>query len=148
MLDIANCKAHMYDVIGAIHEVHDELGPGLSETCYQEALQMQLDAASITYQREMQFHPTYHGQTMQSVFRVDFLCKGNIVVECKAVSELNNNHHAQLFNYMRLLGCNCGILANFSLRYSEIERYFFDDETNEIVGTDGKPLQIISNRRK
>ena len=141
MLDIANCKAHMYDVIGAIHEVHDELGPGLSETCYQEALQMQLDAASITYQREMQFHPTYHGQTMQSVFRVDFLCKGNIVVECKAVSELIDVHRAQLFNYLRLLRKPCGILVNFAPNFATIERYLYDAETNNILGMDGHVIQ-------
>ena len=41
MVDIAVAKEHMYDVVGAIYEVHKELGPGLNEYCYQEGLQME-----------------------------------------------------------------------------------------------------------
>ena len=42
MIDVAKYKDHIFDVIGALHEVHRELGPGLSEVCYQEALELQL----------------------------------------------------------------------------------------------------------
>lgn len=80
---------------------------------------------------------------MESTYRVDFLCKGNVVVECKAVAELVSNHRAQLFNYMRLLKCPCGILVNFSPRYAEIERYFLNMETMEIIGADGKTKQSL-----
>ena len=58
MVNIAQLKEHMYDVIGAIHEVHSELGAGLNEICYQEGLQMQLEEQGITYTREQSFHPT------------------------------------------------------------------------------------------
>lgn len=43
---------------------------------------------------------------MSAEYRLDFLCKDNIIVECKSVSELIANHRAQLFNYMRLLKKN------------------------------------------
>lgn len=43
MVDISALKEHIYDVIGAIYEVHKELGPGLNEYCYQEGLQLQLE---------------------------------------------------------------------------------------------------------
>ena len=39
MLSITKMKSHMYDVVGAIHEVHSELGAGLNESCYQEGFQ-------------------------------------------------------------------------------------------------------------
>ena len=80
---------------------------------------------------------------MESTFRLDFLCKENIVVECKALNELLSVHRAQLFNYMRLLKLPCGILVNFSPKYAEIERYFLNTETNEIVGADGKTKQFL-----
>lgn len=143
MIELSKLKAHVYEVIGAIHEVHNELGAGLNEYCYQEGLQMQLDEQGITYERELTFHPTYHGVPMKAEYRVDFLCKGDIVVECKAVTEIVSNHRAQLFNYMRLLGCPCGIIVNFSPKFATIERYFYDVETNEIVGIDGRIIKGV-----
>ena len=133
----------MYDVVGVIHEVHKELGAGLNEYCYQEGMQCQLEESGIGYQREMAFHPSYHGRTLTTVFRVDFLCKGDIVVECKAVTELVTNHRAQLFNYMRLLNCRCGILVNFAPKFAVIERYFYDRDSKEIIGVDGKVKQFL-----
>jgi GxxExxY protein len=143
MIELSKLKAHVYEVIGAIHEVHNELGAGLNEYCYQEGLQMQLDEQGITYERELTFHPTYHGLPMKAEYRVDFLCKGDIVVECKAVTEIVSNHRAQLFNYMRLLGCPCGIIVNFSPKFATIERYFYDVETNEIMGIDGRIIKGV-----
>ena len=143
MIELSKLKAHVYEVIGAIHEVHNELGAGLNEYCYQEGLQMQLDEQGITYERELTFHPTYHGLPMKAEYRVDFLCKGDIVVECKAVTEIVSNHRAQLFNYMRLLGCPCGIIVNFSPKFATIERYFYDVETNEIMGIDGRIIKCV-----
>lgn len=137
MIDIKYLVKHMYDVVGAIYEVHKELGAGLNEYCYQEGLQMQLDEQQIPYQREMTFHPSYHGKPMNAIYRVDFICKGDIVVECKAVDDLTNNMRSQLFNYMRLLKHPCGIIVNFASNTSKIERYLFDKETNEIIAVDG-----------
>lgn len=145
MIDISSLKMHMYDVIGAIHEVHCELGAGLNEVCYQEALQIQLEEQGIPYYKEQSFHPIYHKRELQALFRVDYLCKGDIIVECKSVSELIPIHRAQLFNYMRLLKKTCGILVNFAPRNYDLERYFFDKETNTILGVDGK---IIENFRR
>ena len=78
---------------------------------------------------------------MDAEFRVDFLCKDNIIVECKAVSELIDVHRAQLFNYLRLLRKPCGILVNFAPNFATIERYLYDAETNNILGMDGHVIQ-------
>ena len=143
MIDVVKYKAHIYDVVGALHEVHRELGPGLNESCYQEGLEIQLQESGIEFCREQPFHPRYHGKTMHALYRIDFLCKSQIVVECKAVSELNNNHRAQLFNYLRLLELPCGILVNFTPQFAAIERYFYDCSSHTIVGVDGKPIRLI-----
>lgn len=144
MIDIAKLKNHIYDVVGAIHEVHKELGPGLSEYCYQEGLQMQLGEQQIVFQREKIFHPTYHGRLLHAEYRMDFLCKEDIIVECKSVTDLVNNHRAQLFNYMRLSKLPCGILVNFAPIFAKIERYFYDDELKEIITVDGKIVRLSS----
>jgi GxxExxY protein len=96
MTDVSAYKKYIYDIVGALHEVHKELGAGLNEACYQEGLRMQFEESGIDFSRELSFHPTYHGRQMESLYRVDFLCKGNVVVECKAVAELVSNHRAQL----------------------------------------------------
>ena len=88
----------------------------------------------------MTFHPTYHGKPMQATYRVDFLCKEDIIVECKAVDDLDNNMRAQLYNYMRLLKHPCGILVNFASKLVKVERYFYDKETNEILAVDGHAI--------
>lgn len=142
MIDVKQLKTHLYDVIGAIHEVHHELGAGINEYCYQEGLEMELIERGIPYQREATFHPAYHGKTMLATYRVDFICKQDIVVECKSVKQLSNDHRAQLFNYMRLLSAPCGILVNFAPRYAEIERYFYDSELKRIVTTEGNPFNF------
>ena len=143
MNNISIYKQHIYNVIGAIHEVHKELGPGLTESCYQEGLQMQLTEQGIPFRRELAFHPKYHGQDLEATFRLDFLCEEDIIVECKAVTELLSVHRAQLFNYMRLLKLPFGILVNFSPKFATIERYFLDLDTMAIVGTDGKTKQFL-----
>ena len=147
MIDVEYYKKCIYDVIGAIHEVHCELGPGLNESCYQEGLEIQLKEQGIPYRREQSFHPFYHKQAMEALFRIDFLCKEEIIVECKSVSELISGHRAQLFNYMRLLKKPCGILVNFAPRNYELERYLYDKENNRIVGIDGKIICDLKARR-
>jgi GxxExxY protein len=142
MINLDIEKKKMYDIVGAIHDVHRFLGPGLNESCYQEAMELQLKDVSISYKREMSFHPSYRGIELNATFRVDFLCKGDVIVECKAVPELSPNHRAQLFNYMRLLEKPCGILVNFLPKFDVVERYFYDKESKNIIAVDG---HIIKN---
>ncbi len=101
MVDIEALKKYAYDTIGAIHEVHKELGPGLNEKIYQEGLQLELTGRGIPFQKELSFHPFYHGIEMESTYRLDFLVQGDIVVELKAVEELISEHKSQLFNCIR-----------------------------------------------
>ncbi|MDD5987876.1 MAG: GxxExxY protein [Bacteroidales bacterium] len=139
-MNVSSLKEHVYDVIGAIHEVHRELGPGLNEYCYQEGLEIELTERDIPFLREPVFHPKYHGKEMESTYKLDFLCKGDIIIECKAVVDLANTHRAQLFNYMILTKSSCGLLVNFQPIYATIERYFYDKDRHEILTVAGTPI--------
>ena len=141
MKDASELKNHIYDIVGALHSVHDELGPGINEYCYQEAFAMELSDRGIPFEREKAFRPLYKGRLMDAEYRLDFLCKGDVIVECKAVSVLTATHRAQLFNYMRLLKMRCGIIVNFYPKFATIERYFYDADNQEILTSDGKPFQ-------
>ena len=141
MIDIEALKNYAYDTIGAIHEVHKELGPGLNEKIYQEGIQLELLERSIPFKRELTIHPTYHGKEMEATYRLDFLVNNDIIIELKSVECLTSEHKAQLFNYMRLMKASVGILVNFYPRFAEIERYFYNSEDNEIYGSDGLPIR-------
>jgi GxxExxY protein len=143
--DLQYYKNFMYPVIGALYEVHRELGPGLNEYVYQEGLAMQLAEDCIDFEKEKEFIPTYHNCEMDARYRLDFVCMDQIIVECKAVEKLTLNHRAQLFNYMRLTKLPIGILVNFSHKSAEIERYLYNHQTNEILSIDGT---ILMNFRK
>ena len=141
MKDAAELKSHVYDIVGALHRVHDEPGPGVNECCRQEALAMELSDRGIPFEREKSFHPLYKGRPMNAEYRIDFLCKGDVIVECKAVSTLTSTHRAQLFNYMRLLKIPCGIIVNFYPKSAAVERYFYDPDNREILSSNGMPFQ-------
>ena len=142
MINLEVEKKKMYDIIGAIHDVHKYLGPGLNESCYQEAMELQLKDAGVIYKREVSFHPTYRGVALEATFRIDFLCNEDVIIECKAVPEIIPSHRAQLFNYMRLLEKPCGILVNFLPKFDVVERYFYDKGSRNIIAVDG---HIIKN---
>ena len=131
----------MYPVVGSIYAVHSELGPGLNEYVYQEGLAMQLEEDGIEFEREKEFSPVYHNRLMAAKYRLDFVCMGSVVVECKSVEQLTINHRAQLYNYLRLTKLPMGILVNFSQKSIVVERYLYNALTNEVVSIDGTVLK-------
>lgn len=140
MINIERLKENSYDVVGALLTVKSELGPGLNEKIYQEGLALELAEQGIEFEREKIIHPTYRGKTMESTFYLDFYCKKSIIVELKSVNQLTKEHRAQLFNYMRIVEPTVGILVNFAPSFSEIERYYFDQNTLEIINSDGNSI--------
>ena len=66
--NIEKLKQSMYPIVGAIYEVHKELGPGLNEYVYQEGLAMQLEENQISFEKEKEFTPLYHERTMSAKY--------------------------------------------------------------------------------
>lgn len=139
-IDIVKLKEFIYPIVGAIYEVHRELGPGLNEYVYQEGLAMQLKEDHVMFEREKEYTPLYHKRIMNARYRLDFVCMDSIIIECKAVEQLTINHRAQLFNYMRLTKLPIGLLVNFSQKSAVIERYIYHHTTGEILSMDGSVL--------
>lgn len=139
-IDIVKLKEFIYPIVGAIYEVHRELGPGLNEYVYQEGLAMQLEEEHMMFEREKEYTPLYHKRIMNARYRLDFVCMDSIIIECKAVEQLTINHRAQLFNYMRLTKLPVGLLVNFSQKSAVIERYIYHHTTGEILSMDGSVL--------
>lgn len=122
----------MYNIIGAAMEVHRQLGRGLNELIYQEALEIELKPQGIIVEREKELDLWYKEMKMKKKYFVDMYYKG-LVIELKSVSELHSEHRAQLLNYMRISKNQRGILVNFGEKSLRVERYLFVSDIDDFV---------------
>ena len=129
---IAKLKAHVYDIVGCCQEVHRELGPWLNEYVYQEALMVLLQEKNIPFIKEYYFQVSFHGHPLSHKHYMDFLCKNNVVVECKAIADIGSEQRQQLWNYMRLANKPIGILYNFAPVKDQCEKYYYDVKSKTI----------------
>jgi GxxExxY protein len=100
--------------IGCCIAVHRELGAGLPEHAYSNALGLELHAANIPFEREKRFPLEYRGEFLCDVY-LDFVVGGVLVVEIKSVERLAEVHHSQTLNYMRISKSRAGLLLNFNV---------------------------------
>ena len=111
-----------YKITSALYAVHRELGPGLLEKIYQEALEKELRLQGIPYEREKSFDVYYKGERLENKYIADYVCYNKIVVELKAVDNLLPIHTAQVINYLAITGYKLGLLVNFNTRVIKPER--------------------------
>ena len=112
-----------YAIIGAAMEIHRVLGHGFLERVYQEAMEHELVAQQIVYQREIEVAVIYKDKKLNCNYRADFICFGDIIVELKATENLTSKDEAQLLNYLKATGYKRGLLLNFgneSLQYKRV----------------------------
>ena len=122
----------IYEVVGTAMEVHNTLGRGLAEPIYQEALSKEMNRRGIRAEREKELRMFYKGELIEKVYYADFFYKG-IIIELKAVEEINSEHRAQLFNYMRITNSDKGVLINFGERSLRAERYLYIEEDDDFI---------------
>lgn len=101
------------EIIGSCMEVQNNLGHGLTELLYQDALEIELKARSILFAREKQYQVYYKGQLLKHVYYADFVVEDKVIVELKCVKEFTSAHYSQLLNYLKISGCRVGLLLNF-----------------------------------
>jgi GxxExxY protein len=93
--------------------VHRELGPGLLESIYEEALGIEFGYAGLSFNRQIELPVVYKGCLLSGTFRVDMVVENRIVLELKCVDMILPVHQAQILSYMRLGGWKIGLLLNF-----------------------------------
>ena len=113
-------KEEAFKIVGAAMAVHRFFGCGFHEKVYQDALEIEFQAQGIPYHREASIFAEYHGQQLATEFKPDFICYDSIIVELKAVHELEDFQRSQAINYARVANMKIALLINFgdpSLRY-------------------------------
>ena len=114
-------KEESYKIVGAAFKVYNTLGPGFLEAVYQEAFEIELQKQGIPFEREKDLKISYDGIELMQTYKADFVCFGKIIVELKAVSELDDAHRSQVYNYLHATGNKLGLLLNFG-SFSKLEQ--------------------------
>jgi GxxExxY protein len=106
-------EAVMFRVIGAAIEVHRHLGPGYLESTYQRALCIELRMREIPFEVERRINVEYKGEAIHGQ-KLDLIVDQKVIVEVKAVSQLEEIHGSQVVSYLRSTGLRAGLLINFN----------------------------------
>lgn len=110
-----------HKIIGCAMEVHRTLGNGFQEVIYQRALAIEMGMQRVSFSREHEMQIYYKGVEI-GTRRVDFFVEGKVMVEIKAVSQLDDVHLAQAINYLEAYGLEVGLLINFGSRSLQFKR--------------------------
>ena len=108
-------------IIGCALEVHKILGNGFQEVIYQRALAIEMKRQGIEYSREHEMEIFYKEENI-GTRRVDFFVERKIMVELKAVIELEDVHLAQAINYLEAYNIQIGLLINFGSKSLQFKR--------------------------
>ncbi|MEI6561548.1 MAG: GxxExxY protein [Verrucomicrobiota bacterium] len=108
-------------VIAAAVAVHRELGPGFLESIYETALCLELDALGILYERQKTI-PIHFRAIVVGEHRLDLLIEGKLIVELKAVADLDKIHFSIMRSYLKATGLQDGLLLNFATMPLTIKR--------------------------
>ncbi len=107
-------KNETYKIIGVLLEVHKSLGKGFAEIVYKDAIEYEFQQLGISYEREKEYQVNYKETTLKHKFYADFVVFGNIILEIKTVSMLDNTHISQCMNYLKVSGNELALLVNFN----------------------------------
>ncbi len=103
-----------YEIRGAIYDVYKELGPGLLESVYEEALCFELEQRGLSIERQKQVPVIYKGSRLKTDLRLDIPVEDKVIIELKSVEEMKKVFSKQLLTYLRLMDKRIGILVNFN----------------------------------
>lgn len=103
-----------YEIRGAIFDVYNELGPGLLESVYEEALVFELQERGLEVDRQLEVPIIYKDCELKTSLRLDLLVNNQVIVELKSVEEMRPVFAKQLLTYLRLMDKRVGLLVNFN----------------------------------
>ena len=106
-------KEEGYDIMGGCFSVYKDKGCGFLEPVYQECLEIEYDFLELPVVAKPQLSLSYRGIPLKKTYEPDFVCFEKIILEIKAVSEIVDEHRAQVINYLNATEFKLGILVNF-----------------------------------
>ena len=121
------------EILNVAFEVHNIIGPGFVEIVYLRSMIVECGLRNIEIDSEIEL-PIYYKNVRVGSRRADLLVQKKVIVELKAVVELNDNHLAQAINYLEAFNLEVGLLINFgskSLQYKRVIHPRFLNQKNQ-----------------
>ena len=107
-------RSYTYRLLKCLYEVHSQLGPGLLESIYEEAVAKELTAQGFHVERQVSVPVIYKGERLQNDLRLDIIVDDRIILELKSVTEYRKHFEKQLYTYLVLKNCEMGYVVNFN----------------------------------
>lgn len=117
-------KELSYRVLGAAMEVHSEQGNGFLEKVYEKALIVRLNELGIHVEIQKKLNVFYH-DTNVGHYIADIVIENKIILELKTVRKIDENHNAQIINYLKASQIKIGYILNFANQKLEYKRFVF-----------------------
>jgi GxxExxY protein len=95
--------------------VHQNLGPGLLESAYEECLYSEIQKDGLFAEKQKSLPLVYEEVKLEVGYRLDLIVENKLIIKIKAVEALNPVHLAQLLTYLKLSKCKLGLLMNFNV---------------------------------
>jgi GxxExxY protein len=113
-------KQEAYSIMGGCFTVYKDKGCGFLEPVYQECMEIELEYLRLPAMPKPSLALSYRERPLKQKYVPDFICYNKIVLELKAVSQLVDEHRAQVLNYLNATGLKLGLLVNFG-HYPQLE---------------------------
>ena len=136
--------AHTDQIIACAIAVHKELGPGFRESIYEESFAIELGCRKIPFERQVLVRIHYRGVVV-GFHRVDLIIDKKVVVELKAVKEIDDAHLATCLSYLKATQLRVGLIINFSEARTRIRRVMRAPEWTTETGSEGEAEGFIEN---
>jgi GxxExxY protein len=121
-------------IIGCAMKVHSTIGNGFQEVIYQRALEIEMKIERLKFSRELEM-PIYYRDSEIGIRRVDFLVENKVLVELKALIQLEDVHLAQALNYLEAFKLEIGLLLNFGSKSLQFKRLTIENKLKKMQST-------------
>ena len=116
-------RQYNYKVLGCVYDVYKQLGPGLLESFYEQAMIRELTMQGFDVKNQQQVPVYYKGELICPDLRLDLIIDDKLILELKSVVEYRPLFEKQLLTYLRLMNCELGYVVNFNTENIREEIY-------------------------
>lgn len=129
-------KDEVFRIVGTAFSVLKELGHGLHEKPYENALVMEFGLLGVPYEQQRRF-PVLYKAVQVAEYVPDLIAFGAVIIDTKVIDRITDHERGQMMNYLRISGLEVGILLNFRRAKLEWERIVLSDHSRSLASIRG-----------